>query len=134
MSSARRAQTRSLIERAMPMTFALFLLAQFVVLYAPRVPSAGGGVPGLDKAVHLVVFAAVALTGLLSALPERWLIPLLLAHAAVSEAIQHLMLPDRSGDAVDVLANAAGVLLGWALARGASRLSSGVPPAHAPGR
>ena len=37
---------------------------------------------------------------------------MLAAHAVVSELVQHWLLPHRSGDAADVLADLAGVALG----------------------
>ncbi|WP_206690390.1 hypothetical protein [Quadrisphaera sp. INWT6] len=103
--------------------FAVAVLLQLVVLYAPRAPSTGG-VPGVDKAVHLAVFGLVAWTGLRAGAPGRLLLPLLLAHAVVSEVLQDLVLPDRSGDPLDAVADAVGVLLGAALAVLAGRRAS----------
>ena len=103
--------------------FVLAVLLQLVVLYAPRAPSTGG-VPGVDKAVHLAVFGLAAWTGLRAGVPGRLLLPLLLAHAVVSEVLQHLVLPDRSGDPLDAVADAAGVLLGAGLAVLAGRRAS----------
>ena len=87
------------------------VLVQLVVLYAPRAPSTGGA-PGVDKAVHLLVFAAVAVTGRAAGVRLPLLVGLLLAHAVVSEAVQHWLLPGRSGDWRDAVADAAGVLVG----------------------
>lgn len=81
------------------------------MLYWPGTPSAGG-VPGLDKVVHVLVFAAVALAGRRAGVPVRWLAVLLLGHAAVSEAVQHALLPGRSGDPGDLVADAVGTLGG----------------------
>jgi len=115
---------RSGRRRALARTaFALAVLLQLVVLYAPRAPSTGG-VPGVDKAVHLAVFGLAAWTGLRAGVPGRLLLPLLLAHAVVSEVLQHLVLPDRSGDPLDAVADAAGVLLGAGLAVLAGRRAS----------
>ena len=92
------------------------MLVSLVVLFAP---SSGGAPPfaGSDKAVHLLLFAALAATA-------RWrfgaLLPALVAVAAyapVSELVQALLLPGRSGDLLDVGADLAGVALGWTLAR-----------------
>ena len=81
---------------------------QVVVLYWPRT-AVGGGVPGLDKGVHLAVFAAVGLTAVLAG--ARWwvVVLLLVAHAVVSEVVQASLLPARSGDPWDVVADVAGV-------------------------
>ena len=84
-----------------------------VVLFAP---STGGGpdVPGIDKIVHLALFALLAATA-------RWRfggVGTLLAvcgYAVLSEVAQ-LLLPTRSGDVLDVLADLAGVAVGWVAA------------------
>jgi len=91
--------------------FAAAVLLQLVVLYAPRAPSTGG-VWWVDKVVHLTVFAVVAWTGRAAGVRLRPLAGLLLAHALVSEGVQHWLLPGRSGDLLDAAADAAGVLLG----------------------
>ena len=91
--------------------FAAAVAVQLVVLYAPRAPSTGG-VPGVDKVVHLLVFAAVAWTGRAAGVRLPLLVGLLLAHAVVSEGLQHWLLPGRSGDWRDAVADATGVLVG----------------------
>jgi hypothetical protein len=87
---------------------------QLVVLYWPRPVDTGGGV-GIDKVVHAALFAVVALTGRRAGVPPAWLAGLLLAHAVLSELLQHLVLPNRSGDPWDALADAVGVLVGMLL-------------------
>ena len=97
--------------------FAAAIALQLLALYLPQTPGAEGvGVPGADKAVHVLIFALVMLTGLLAGLPARWLAPGLAIHAVLSELIQHVLLPDRSGDPLDAVADLAGVLLGWYVA------------------
>lgn len=93
---------------------ALTVLVQLVVLYAPRAPSTGG-VPGLDKVVHLVVFAVVALAAVRCALAVRWVAVALCAHAVLSEVVQHAVLPHRSGDPADVVADVLGIAAGLVL-------------------
>ncbi len=90
------------------------MLVHLVVLYAP---SAGGGgqVPGLDKLVHALVFGAVAVTGRRAGLSVPPLAALLLAHAVLSEVLQAALLPGRSGDPLDALADGVGALLGLAV-------------------
>lgn len=89
------------------------LLVHLTALYLPRVPE---GIQvqtqGADKVVHVAVFAAVLLTGAWSGIPARWSVPVLIAHAFLSEVIQHLALPGRSGEWGDVAANLGGVALG----------------------
>lgn len=95
------------------------VVLQLVVLYAPRAPSTDQVPlvgPVVDKAVHLAVFALVAWAGRWARVRVGLLAALLLAHAVVSELLQHWVLPHRSGDPLDALADAAGVLVGLLLA------------------
>jgi alkylation response protein AidB-like acyl-CoA dehydrogenase len=91
-----------------------------LLLYWPR-PVGGEGLPHLDKAVHLLAFAAVAWTGLRARVPAGWLLPLLVLHAVLSELAQARLLPDRSGDWADVLADLLGILAGTLLVRASWR-------------
>ena len=81
-------------------------------------PDSGGPslFAGIDKVVHVVLFALIAAT-------TRWrfgasLVALaaVVAYAPVSELIQGGLLPQRSGDPYDVLADLVGAALGWLLA------------------
>lgn len=96
---------------------ALALLAN-IGFYLPSVPEGvpGAGVPGLDKAVHLVVFAlTVFAAGWLLAprkrFPMGWIVIAAVLHAALIELIQ-LALPQRSGDGLDILFDVIGIALG----------------------
>jgi hypothetical protein len=91
--------------------FGAAVLVQLVVLYWPRHVSQGG-IPYLDKVVHITIFALVAATGLRFRVPRLWLVGLLAAHAVVSELIQHWLLANRSGDPTDTAADLVGVALG----------------------
>lgn len=93
---------------------ALAVVVQLVVLYLPSPPE-GPGIPGLDKVVHVGVFAAPALAGVLGGLRPAVLGAALAAHAVVSELLQHALLAERSGDAWDVVADLVGVALGLAV-------------------
>jgi VanZ family protein len=101
--------------------FLLGVGAQFVVLYAPRAPSAGT-LP-IDKVVHAAIFGGVLWLGSRARLPIGPLIAALLAHAVASELIQHYVLSGRSGDAADVAADLAGVLIVTLLLRWRERPS-----------
>ncbi|MDD9206029.1 VanZ family protein [Georgenia sp. 10Sc9-8] len=97
------------------------LVGQLVGLYAPSAPDMGApAVPGADKVAHVVMFAAVVLTALRAGLPPRWVLGLSLAHAVLSEVVQHELLPHRSGDLLDVVADVAGIVLGTLAARALS--------------
>ncbi|GAA4125867.1 hypothetical protein GCM10022415_33260 [Knoellia locipacati] len=109
MSSAPR-RGRSLL----PAVLALVL--QLVVVYAPS----GGGVapfPNFDKLVHLTVFALPVLFALLARLPLVPVVTLMALHAPVSEVVQATLLPHRSGDPWDAVADLTGVALGVLVAR-----------------
>lgn len=97
--------------------FAAAIALQLLALYLPQAPTTGGvSVPGADKAVHVLIFAVVMLTGVLAHVPVRWLALVLAAHAVLSELVQHVLLPDRSGDPLDAVADLAGIALGWYVA------------------
>jgi hypothetical protein len=103
--------------------FAVVVLVSLAVLFAPAsdVPSAAAGV---DKVVHLALFAALAASGRWAGIGAQALAVLLLVYAAASEVVQGLSALDRSMSAADWIADAAGVLLGlalWSLAARRSR-------------
>lgn len=104
------------MRRTVPLVLAV--VVHVVVLYAPRLPSTGAsGLPGIDKVGHVAVFALVALVALWAGLSPRLVIPVLLGHAVLSEVVQHVALPGRSGDPWDSVADVAGLALGWAVWR-----------------
>jgi VanZ family protein len=102
---------------------ALAVVVQLVVLYAPRAPSTGP-VPGVDKLVHATVFAAVAWAAVRCGFARPLVAAVLAAHAVLSELVQAGLLPGRSGDPLDVVADVAGVVLVLLLTRGGR---AGVP-------
>lgn len=100
--------------RVLRWAFVVALIGQLVVLYLPRTPDAVPEVAGVDKVVHVGIFALpVVLAVLLGA--TRWVIPLLVLHAPVSELVQGYLLPARGMDARDVIADLVGVVLGWGI-------------------
>lgn len=100
--------------RALGALFALALVAQLVALYWPSPPRVGG-LPGVDKLVHATIFLAPALLGVLAGIRPVVLAPLLIAHALVSEVVQHVALPGRGGDPWDAVADIVGVAVGLAI-------------------
>ena len=97
--------------------FAVAVLVSLGVLFTP-----GSGVPtappGVDKVVHGLLFATLALSGRWAGVRRPVLAALLVAYAAVSEVVQGLAPLGRSASAGDVLADVVGVLVGlgvWAL-------------------
>jgi VanZ family protein len=93
------------------LAFGVALVVQLIAVYAPAGPP-GPQVNGLDKVVHVFIFAAPACAALMVGIRARWALGVLAVHAPVSELIQHFLLPHRSGDVLDVLADLSGVVLG----------------------
>lgn len=120
-------RTRS--TRLARMLFVGAVVANLALLYLPP-PDGGSGLPHVDKVVHLLAFAAVAWSGLRARVPASWLLPVLALHAGVSELVQDLLIPGRSGDVADVAADLVGILAGSALARASWRDETDVPPQH----
>jgi VanZ family protein len=94
--------------------FAVTVLVSLAVLFTPgdQVPLAP---PGVDKLVHLMLFAALALSGRWAGIRAGGLTAVLLVYAAVSEVVQGLSPLERSASVADWLADAAGVVLGVVL-------------------
>ena len=91
--------------------FAVAVLVSLAVLFAPgpAVPSAPAGV---DKVVHVSLFAALALTGRWAGIGRTVLATLLPVYAAGSELLQMVPALQRDGSLGDFLADVAGVLAG----------------------
>jgi len=89
----------------------LAVALQLIALYMPRAP-AGPQITGLDKVVHVCIFAAPALAALMAGVSAPWALGILAVHAPVSELIQHFALVHRSGDPLDAMADLGGVALG----------------------
>jgi hypothetical protein len=87
------------------------MVLQLISLYSSHA-FGGPQISGLDKVVHLVIFAAPALAALMAGVSAPWALGILAAHAPISELIQHFALPQRSGDVLDVVADLGGVALG----------------------
>ena len=94
--------------------FAVAVLASLVVLFAPGsdVPSAP---PGVDKVVHALVFAGLAVTGRWAGVPRNPLAGTLVVYAVGSELLQGLTPLARSASVADAVADLAGVAIGLAL-------------------
>jgi len=98
--------------------FAVAVLVSLAVLFAPAddVPSSP---PGVDKLVHLLMFAVLAVSGRWAGIRAGVLGGLLVLYAAVSEVVQGASALERSPSVADWIADVVGVLaglLGWAWA------------------
>ena len=107
----------------------IVVAVQVVVLYSP---SSHGGLlfPQADKVVHVLVFLVPVAVALLAGLRPAAVVALFVAQAVVSEVVQGTLLPGRSGDAVDVVADLAGIALGvgvWHLVDERTRGGSSSP-------
>lgn len=111
-------------------------------LYRPAGPPAPPWFPHVDKAEHVVGFAAPVALILLARQEAarasggralRRIVVLVVGtfalHAVVSELLQHVLYARRTGDPVDVLADWTGVALGW----GTAVLLARPPATPAPG-
>ena len=103
--------------------FAVAVLVSLAVLFAPAddVPMAP---PGVDKLVHLLLFAALAASGRWAGVRAGVLAGSLVVYAAVSEVVQGLSALQRSASVADWVADVVGVLAGllaWAWAGGGTR-------------
>jgi hypothetical protein len=105
--------------------FAAVLLLPLVLLYWPRVVTTGEGLPW-DKVVHALIFGLVMATGVRAGLPWRAWLAVTLVHAAGSELLQESLLPNRSGDVWDAVADVVGTLVAAALVHGGAATSSRV--------
>jgi VanZ family protein len=90
--------------------------------YLPSIPGSvpGAGIPGVDKVVHLVVFAlTVWAAGRLLAprrrFPMGWVVVVAFVHALLIELIQLVLLPQRGAEGADVLVDVIGIALGVGL-------------------
>ena len=97
--------------RRAALVFAVLLVAHLAALYWPRV-EIQGPVTWSDKVVHVLLFLAPTVAGLLAGVRPAYLVGLLALHAPVSELVQHYLLPHRTGDAWDAVADLGGVVLG----------------------
>lgn len=91
--------------------FVAVALAHLAALYWPRV-DLQAPVSGSDKVMHLILFAAPTVAGLFAGVRPAYVIAVLAAHAPVSELLQHFVLPNRSGDLADAVADLVGVGVG----------------------
>ena len=95
--------------------FVALVVAQLAALYWPRV-EIQGPVTWTDKIAHVLLFAVPTAVGLLAGIRPAYLVTAVALHAPVSELVQHYLLPNRSGDLGDVVADLVGVVLGVTLA------------------
>jgi VanZ family protein len=94
--------------------FVALVVLQLCAVYWPQV-HVQGPVTWTDKIVHVLLFLAPTVAGLLAGVRPAYVLVPLAVHAPVSELLQHFVLPHRSGDVWDVVADLSGVVLGVTL-------------------
>jgi hypothetical protein len=99
---------RTLSRRALVVGAVTAVLVHLLALYAPSV-GIEGPVSWTDKVVHLILFAAPTYAVGLALRSVAPAVVLFAAHAPVSEMVQHLFLPHRSGDVWDAVLDLVGV-------------------------
>jgi hypothetical protein len=82
-------------------------------------------VRGLDKAAHTLVFALLGITAVWRFGRSRAVVGWLLGYAALTEVVQGVAYPHRSGDPLDFLADVGGAIAGVLLADAWIRARSG---------
>ncbi|MGO1978031.1 VanZ family protein [Brachybacterium tyrofermentans] len=109
----------SLPGRLVVLVIALVLNIGF---YLPSLPDGtpGTGTVGLDKVVHLLVFALTVWAAGRVLAPRRrfpmgWIVIVAFAHGLLIELVQLALLPERGAEAVDVLFDVIGIALGLGL-------------------
>ena len=100
----------------------LFLLALAGVLVlllvpTPETPASVSAIPHLDKVVHVLLFAGLAVLGLFAWPDQRlWVVVGLIGFGVLTECLQG-MTGWRTFSVWDMVADAVGVGLGWRLRR-----------------
>lgn len=89
----------------------LAVVVQLAVLYWPVV-TVEGPVSWTDKVVHLLVFAVPTWAVGRATGSVRLAVVVFAVHAPVSEVIQHVALPGRTGDVWDAVLDLVGVAVG----------------------
>jgi hypothetical protein len=109
MTSPRRRSTQ--VSRLGGVLAGAAVVAQLLVLYWPVV-TIEGPVSWTDKVVHLLAFALPTYAVGRALGSVRVAVVVFALHAPVSELVQHVLLPGRTGDAWDAVLDLVGVGLG----------------------
>lgn len=104
--------------------FGVAIALSLVILFTPDsgVPVAP---PGTDKVIHLLLFAALAITGRTAGTPAPALLAGLIGYAGLSEVLQAALPIGRSGDVIDASVDILGAIAGLAVYAFARRRGSG---------
>jgi VanZ family protein len=97
--------------------FVAMVLVSLAVLFAPASTTPSTLPPGVDKIVHLTLFAALAWTGRRAGLPVAELAVGLAVYAGGSEVLQAVLPLGRDAEVLDAVVDVVGVGLGLVAAR-----------------
>jgi VanZ family protein len=111
--------------------FAATVLVSLVVLFAPQSATPSTLPPGVDNAIHLGLFTALAWTGRRAGRPVVGLAIGLVAYAAGSEVLQGALPIGRSPDPLDAVVDTVGIALGLVVVRWSQVPASPVSPVQA---
>ena len=73
--------------------------------------------PALDKVVHFGLFFAVTYAGLRAGFSRSLVVGVNARSGPAQRDLQHFLLPQRSGDVWDLVADVAGITVAWWVAR-----------------
>lgn len=102
-----------MVQRWETYPFGAFLVLSMFAFFLPA-PALPSGPPVSDKFEHFAIFFLLAVTGRFAGHRTEALLVGLLGYAVVSEVLQAVLPIRRSGDPMDALADAVGVVLGLA--------------------
>ena len=104
--------------RFIGITYTLFItfLLLFPITDFPKVE-----VPSIDKLGHVILFSILVIIWLLFVLSKTevgkltsiWVVLIAFFYGIIIEASQELFFESRTADVWDIIANSAGILLGW---------------------
>lgn len=93
-------------------------LVSAVAFFTPDLEGPGIALPGADKAVHLVMFAALTAAAAWCFGVRPVVVAAVLAYALAVEAVQGLLVDGRSASLLDLVADGIGITLAlWTSAR-----------------
>jgi hypothetical protein len=98
-------------------------LLSALVFFTPEVDGPGLDLPGADKVVHVVVFAALTAAAGWCYGVRPAVVACLAGYGLAVEAVQGLLVPGRSASLLDVLADLVGIALALTLWKGARQPS-----------
>ena len=109
------------------LTYTIFLsfLLLFPTTNIPKVE-----VPAIDKLGHVALFAILVIIWLLFALSKTkggklisiWVVLITFFYGIIIEALQGMFFESRTADGWDIIANSAGILLGWLIFQNIKKL------------